>query len=102
MGKSKENNKKKADSEWYIYLIRCCKGSLYTGITTDVHRRFAEHQTGRGARYLKGKGPLKLVFSMKAGTRSQALRLERKIKQLSKDKKELMISAKNDIGATYK
>ena len=49
---------------WFIYIIRCADGSLYTGITTDVSRRFAEHARSgpRAARYLRGRGPLTLVF----------------------------------------
>jgi len=78
---------------WHVYMIRCGKGTLYTGITTDVERRFAEHQSSgpRAARYLKGRGPLRLVFSVEAGDRAAALRLERGIKRLSKARKELLI-----------
>jgi putative endonuclease len=78
---------------WHIYLIRCQNGSLYTGITTDVVRRFAEHQEGRGlgAKYLRGRGPLCLVFQKELGCRSLALSVERKVKQLSKVKKEELL-----------
>ncbi|MBT8330889.1 MAG: GIY-YIG nuclease family protein, partial [Deltaproteobacteria bacterium] len=47
---------------WYVYMLRCCDGSLYTGIATDVERRFAEHQSNSGAKYLRGRGPLALVL----------------------------------------
>lgn len=79
--------------DWHVYMIRCGKGTLYTGITTDVGRRFAEHQASgpRAARYLKGRGPLQLVFSVDAGDRAAALRLESQIKGLVKAKKELLI-----------
>lgn len=78
---------------WYVYMIRCGKGTLYTGITTDVNRRFAEHQTSgpRAARYLKGRGPLRLVLTVDAGNRTTALRLERRIKRLTKTGKEALI-----------
>jgi len=78
---------------WYVYMIRCGRGTLYTGITTDVNRRFAEHQTAgpRAARYLKGRGPLRLVFTVDAGDRAAALRLERRIKRLTKTGKEALI-----------
>ncbi len=78
---------------WWLYLVRTQSGSLYTGITTDVQRRFAEHQAGglKAAKSLKGKGPLSLVFSVAVGDRSQALKLEYKVKRLTKAKKEQLI-----------
>ena len=79
--------------DWYLYLIRCRYGSLYTGITTDVARRFAEHQgnSDTGAKYLRGRGPLVLVFQKKLGSRSLALGVESKVKKLSKARKEELI-----------
>ena len=79
--------------DWYLYLVRCRDGSLYTGITTDVVRRFAEHQgnSGAGAKYLRGRGPLVLVFQKKLGSRSLALGVESKVKKLSKARKEELI-----------
>ncbi len=82
------------ESHWYLYLVRCSDNSLYTGITTNVERRFKEHQAGgkRSARYLRGRGPLLLAFSCSLENRSQALRLEYAIKQLGKAQKEQIIS----------
>jgi len=77
---------------WFLYLIRCKGGALYTGITTDVDRRFAEHQAGKGAKYLRGKAPLTLVFQQKIGSRSAALKAEAAIKKLSNVDKEIIIS----------
>ena len=73
--------------------MRCGDGALYTGITTDVSRRFAQHQQngGKGAKYLRGKGPLQIVFKKEIGRRGLALRIERKIKRLSKGRKEELI-----------
>ena len=81
--------KKKPD--WYVYIIRCRDGSLYTGIATDVARRLAEHQENRGAKYLRGRGPLVLVFKRRVGTRGQALKIERHIKSLNHGEKEQLI-----------
>ena len=80
-------------SKWHLYLVRTREGSLYTGIATDVARRFAEHQAGsdRGARYLRGRAPLQLVFKMEIGNRSLALRTERRVKNLPKAKKEQIV-----------
>jgi len=80
-------------SDWYLYMVRCQDGSLYTGISTAVERRFAQHQGNRdsGSKYLRSRGPLTLVFQKKLGTRSLALKVENKVKKLSKEKKERLI-----------
>ncbi|GAV21438.1 putative endonuclease [Mariprofundus micogutta] len=78
-------------SEWFLYLIRCSGGQLYTGITTDVERRFSEHKSGKGAKFLRGKGPLELVFQQQVGDRSAASRTEVRVKKMSKSDKEKMI-----------
>ena len=79
---------------WFLYLIRCRNGTLYAGITTDVVRRFAEHQAGapKGARYLRGKGPLQLVFQAAVGDRSAAAKLEIRVKSLPRSMKEEVVS----------
>ncbi|MDN0123920.1 GIY-YIG nuclease family protein [Yersinia aleksiciae] len=79
------------DSLWYLYLLRTASGMLYTGITTDVARRLAQHQNGKGAKALRGKGELTLVFQCEAGDRSTALKLEYRVKQLSKPQKEKLV-----------
>ncbi|MFT4776490.1 MAG: putative endonuclease [Oleispira sp.] len=78
---------------WFIYLVRNNRNALYTGITTDVERRFSEHQGGgpKAAKALKGKGPLTLEFSYPVTDRSTASRLEYRIKRLTKVKKEQLI-----------
>ena len=78
-------------AEWSLYLVRCSKGSLYTGITTDVERRFEEHCNGSGAKYLRGRGPLRLEFRCNVGNRSDALRLEHMVKCLDKARKEALL-----------
>ena len=79
--------------DWHVYMVKCRNGSLYTGIATDVERRFAEHQANKGAKYLRGRGPLKLVFKRRVGERGQALKIERMIKKLPKRKKEDLIQS---------
>jgi putative endonuclease len=83
-------------SDWYVYMVRCRDGNLYTGIATDVERRFTEHQECRGAKYLRGRGPLKLVFKQRVGQKGRALKAERRIKRLPKQKKEAL--AKSGAG----
>ena len=72
-------------------MIRDRDGALYTGITTDVARRLAEHTRGAGARSLRGKGPLALVLARAVGPRGLALRLEHRIKRLPKTRKEQLL-----------
>ncbi len=90
--------------DWHVYLVRCHDGSLYTGITTDVARRFREHREnkGAGAKYLRGRGPLRLVFQKKLGSRSLALGVESKVKKLSKARKEALISTGQHIEGIIK
>ncbi len=80
-------------AEWHLYMIRCAKGTLYTGITTDVSRRFREHSAGngKGARYLRGRGPLALVFRAAMPNRVMALKMEARVKQLTRQRKEALI-----------
>ncbi len=84
-------------NNWYLYLIRTQQGALYTGITTDVKRRFSEHsaQGLKCAKSLRGKAPLELVLKHFVGTKSDALKLEYKIKQLDKQQKEYLIKHKS-------
>lgn len=77
---------------WHLYLIRTAHGALYTGITTDPERRLKQHQAGKGARSLRGKGPLELVWQKEVGERSRALRLEYRLKQLAKAEKERLVT----------
>jgi len=81
---------------WSLYLIRCKDGALYTGITTDVDRRFAEHQSDdrKGSKYLRGKAPLTLVLEEKVGSRSLASKAEGKVKRMTKIKKEMLVQGK--------
>ncbi|MFC1873354.1 GIY-YIG nuclease family protein [Chloroflexota bacterium] len=90
--------------DWHLYLVRCRDDSLYTGITTDVTRRFAEHQgnKGGGAKYLRGRGPLVLVFQRKLGSRSLALDVENRVKKMSKARKEEMIRVSRCIDEIIK
>ena len=80
---------------WSLYIIRCRDGELYTGVTTDVNRRFVEHQGGgpRAAKYLKGKAPLQLVYQELVGSRSEALKREIQVKKLSRQQKLALLNA---------
>ena len=87
---------------WWVYMIRADDHSLYTGVSTDVERRLAEHKAEasgpyRGAKALRGKRNLKLVYSIATTGQSQALKLEFAIKQLRKARKEALVAGRLPI-----
>jgi putative endonuclease len=82
-----------ATDNWSLYIIEASDASLYTGITTDVERRFDEHSQGpRGARYFNGRNPLRIVYREDGHNRSSASRREAEIKKLSRGQKQHMIA----------
>ena len=84
--------------QYSLYIVRCADGSLYTGIALDVERRLEEHSTGqRGARYLRGKGPLHLEFRASLGDRSAAQQAETRVKRLSRERKEHLIAGRMSL-----
>ena len=72
---------------WFVYLLRCGDGTLYCGIALDVAARLKQHQDGKGAKYTRGRNPLKLVYQETCSTKSVALRRERQIKRLRRAEK---------------
>ncbi|HUD73185.1 MAG TPA: GIY-YIG nuclease family protein [Dongiaceae bacterium] len=81
-----------AMQRWSVYVVRCRDGSLYTGVTTDLDRRLGQHagRRGGGAKYLRGRGPLRLVLARVVGSRSLALRLEARLKRLEPARKRAL------------
>lgn len=79
---------------YYVYLTECADGSLYCGYTTDPKKRVEKHNTGKGAKYTKGRSPVKLVYVEKQETKSEAIKREYEIKQLSRKKKKELINTK--------
>lgn len=84
---------------WTLYIIRSEDNRLYTGITTNPQRRLTQHQQGKGAKFLRGKGSLSMVYQQVVGDHSTALKLEYHIKKLSKQKKELLILGQIPLSA---
>ena len=78
---------------WVVYIIRCGDGSLYTGITDDLERRFKAHESGKGAKYTRGRGPLELVYRENCVDHSEALKREYALKKLPREQKLKLISA---------
>ncbi len=81
-------------NSWFLYIIRCRNGQLYTGITKDIDRRFQEHLAGgtKAAKFLRGKAPLEIVYRESVGNHSQALKREIAIKKLTRQQKLALIS----------
>jgi len=77
---------------WYVYLARCADGTLYCGIARDVAERIAAHDAGTGARYTRGRGPLRAILVRRCRDKGRALRLEYSIKQLSRAYKEAIVA----------
>jgi putative endonuclease len=86
------------ETEYSVYILRCADDTYYTGISSDVSRRIVEHETSpRGAKYLKGRGPLTLVFSEAVGDRSAASQVEYRVKKLHRTEKEALINGTSDL-----
>jgi putative endonuclease len=82
----------KIANNWSLYIIESSDASLYTGITTDVERRFGEHQLGpKGARYFNGRSPLKVIYREDGHNRASASRREAEIKKMSRRAKQQLI-----------
>lgn len=75
------------EKQWVVYILECKDGTLYTGITNHLEHRLAAHRSGKGAKYTKGRGPLKLRYLEDCESHSAALKREIDIKCLSKDEK---------------
>ncbi len=84
-------------SEWFVYMLRCSDGTLYTGVTTDLTRRLREHNGelagGRGAKYTKARRPVRLVYSESVLDRSMAQMREHALRQLSRTEKEKLANS---------
>lgn len=81
---------------WFVYLLRCRDGSLYTGCTDNVERRLAVHQSGKGAKYTRSRLPVELVYQEPAADRSAALRREAAIKRLPRKEKLELLEQQDD------
>ncbi len=85
---------------WYLYIVRCRDSSLYSGVTLDVERRLAEHRDGKGSKYLRGRGPLQLVYTRTFASKGAALSAEAEVKKLPRHKKELLVTGIASTGVS--
>lgn len=79
---------------WHLYVLETAEGALYTGITTDVERRLVQHAVGRGAKALRGRGPLALKHQEPVGSHGDALRLEAEVKRLPAARKRAWLEGR--------
>jgi putative endonuclease len=93
-GVDRMTSRRDSSASWVVYMLRCADGTLYTGITTDVTRRIAEHNGGggAGARYTRNRRPVTLVYMEPADSRAEAARREAAIKQLDRQHKLALCS----------
>ncbi len=82
-----------SDNAWFVYILRCADGTLYTGITNDLIRRCEQHNAGTASRYTRSRLPVELVYQEAQGNRSVATKREIEIKALSRQQKESLIRA---------
>ena len=89
------------EKQWVVYILECKDGTLYTGITDDLERRLAAHNAGKGAKYTRGRGPLRLHYKENCEDHSHALRREYAIKQLPRAEKLALGNEKKLYEANY-
>jgi len=80
----------------FVYILECNDGTYYTGYTNELTQRLRKHEEGKGAKYTRGRGPLKLVFQATFSTKQEAMRMEYAIKKLNRAAKERMIREGSD------
>ena len=77
--------------QWYVYIVKCSDGTLYTGITNDLDKRIATHNKGKGAKYTRGRLPVFLVYSVEIGSLGDTLKEEHRVKKLTRKQKLSLI-----------
>ena len=83
--------------EWCVYILRCADQSLYTGVATNLRARVQKHNTGQGAKYTRGRRPVKLVYHEPAPTRSAALKREHAIKRMKTVEKRRLVRKRKAV-----
>jgi putative endonuclease len=79
-------------TEWHVYVVRCADTTLYTGIARDLQARINQHNTGRGAKYTRGRLPVTLIYQEAAADRGAALRREHEIKRMAPQAKRALVA----------
>lgn len=92
--KKKPAAKAKPAKKWFLYVLLCKDGTLYCGITNDLKRRITQHDAGKGARYTRGRGPVKLLRTWPQKNQSAALKAEFAFKRLTRRAKDTLLASK--------
>lgn len=82
---------------WFVYIVQCVDGTLYVGVARDVTARIAAHDAGRGARYTRGRGPLRLLAKRRCASHGDALRLEMALKRLRREEKLALVASRGKL-----
>jgi putative endonuclease len=85
------------DKKWFVYMLECSDSTIYTGITNNLERRIKVHNSGKGAKYVKNRLPVRLLWSIESENRSEASKLEIKIKKLTRTQKLNIIENKKEV-----
>ena len=93
-----KKDRRSSGDEWFVYILRCADGSLYTGITKDVKRRCQQHNAGTASRYTRSRLPVKLVYRENHASQSSALKREAAIKAMTRREKLAMIRVRKKAG----
>ena len=96
--KGRKPTLKPPSDPWFVYILRCADGSLYTGITKDVKRRCQQHNAGTASRYTRSRGPVRLVYQELRPSQSSALKREAAIKAMTRREKLAMIRLRKKAG----
>ena len=88
------------EDKWELYILLCGDGTLYTGIARDAEKRLKLHESGKGAKYTRGRGPLRLVYRESCENRTRALQREIEVKKLTRSQKDALIARKEDTAET--
>lgn len=94
---TKKNGYKPAMQQWYVYILRCFDDTLYCGITTDIERRLAQHNAGTASKYTRARLPARMEAHVKVSDKSEALRLEIKVKKQSRQNKIAFLTSYSSI-----
>jgi len=92
----------KRGKKFFVYIVKCSDGTFYTGYTPDLERRLAMHNSGNGAKYTRGRGPVDLVYARAYKLCSKAMREEYRLKRLTRKQKEYLISACDCVNSALK
>lgn len=92
----------KEEPQSFVYMVRCSDGSLYTGWTTDMAGRLSAHNSGKGAKYTRSRGPVELVYAEKTGSRTEALQREAGIKKLKRAEKLELLKSPHNMAAAFR